>query len=428
MPTPQQTREPRILLISDRFLPEVGGSITWFDNAYRRYPAGTTWILTKDYPGAATLDAEIKGVSIVRRNLRRYWFLKPESLLMYMNLFLTGLWIGLRHRIDIIHASKVLPEGLVARILSKVLRIPYVVYAHGEEITVFGKNPKLAPQMLKVYDAATALIANSTFTLESLVRFGCHARNAVKISPGVNPAMFKPGPKDAELLHKYDLHEKTVLLSVGRHDKRKGHDHVIRALPQILAACPDIAYVITSTGDEESALKKLADELEVSASVRFTGEVPFGDLPRFYNTCDIFILANRMLSNGDVEGFGIVYLEASACGKPTIAGESGGTGDPVRDTWNGRRIDATRPENIAEAVIQLAKDPDLGTRMGENGRKLVQAEYTWDRVVEKTRRLDAALVAGQSPEQHTADDALNAPKANARNTTSPQSIPVGGPK
>lgn len=396
--TESNSKSPRILLITDRYLPEVGGSITWFDCASRRYPPNTVWILTKKYPNAEVVDQGLArlGVSVTRRDLRRYRFLKPESLLMYIKLFFTAVWIVLRHRIDVIYAGKVLPEGMVARVVGRFLRRPYIVFAHGEEITVFGKNPKLGPKLPGVYDSATAVIANSSFTMGTLVEYHCSGKNAVKICPGVDPGVFTPGPRDQELVKRYDLEGKTVLLSVGRHQKRKGHDHVIMAMPRILKSCPNLVYVVTSNGEEEAYLHRLAGELGVSGSVRFTGEVPLEDLPRFYKTCDIFILANRLMEDGDVEGFGIVYLEASASRKPTIAGDSGGTGDPVRHGWNGLRVDARDPDRIAEAVLQLAQDPALRETMGKNGRELVEAEFTWDRVVQKMLTLDRAVARGEA--------------------------------
>jgi len=390
-------RAAKVLLISDRYLPEVGGSIYWFDNLYRRYPKDSVWILTQAYPGSKAFDsASGTRIHFTRVKLRRHAFLRPESLLIYVKLLFAGIWIVLRNRVSIIHASKVLPEGLVARCISRLLGVPYLVYAHGEEITIFSRNPDMLRHLRKVYDGAARVVANSSFTANCVRNLGCHGENVVRISPGVDPDAFRPGPRNGDLVREQRLEGKTVLLSVGRLQKRKGHDNVLRAMPEILASCPDLVYLVTSHGEEEEPLRRLAAKLDVEHAVRFVGETPLALLQNYYNTCDIFILANRTLEDGDVEGFGMVFLEASSCGKPVIAGDSGGTGDPVKDAWNGLRLDTTKPENIAKAVIQLASNPGLREKMGSNGRALVESDYSWDSVVRKFAATDADILAGRA--------------------------------
>jgi phosphatidylinositol alpha-1,6-mannosyltransferase len=388
-----QRRGARVLLITDRYAPEVGGSIVWFENVYRRYPQGTVAIVTQAYPDDDRIDEATPGVRVYRTRLRRYRFLKPESLLLYAKLFFWSAFAILRHRVQVIYAGKVLPEGLIARLCGKLFRIPYVVYAHGEEITVFGRNPKLRRHLPRVYGGAARVIVNSDFTRRELEELCGATVRAVKISPGVDERVFRAGPRDAAIVSHLRLEGKIVLLSVGRLQKRKGHDHILLALPGILRQVPDLAYVILSTGEEEARLKDLARDLGIADHVRFVGEVAFQGLPRYYNTADIFILANRQLEDGDVEGFGIVFLEASACKRPVIAGASGGTGDAVREGVSGYRIDAANVAEIERAVVTLARDAKLREQFGEAGRQVVEGEYTWEKVVEKTLEVDAELVA-----------------------------------
>jgi len=385
---------PRVLLISDRYFPHVGGSIHWFQNIYSRRPPGTVSILTQQYPDAATFDLAHPELDIVRRKLERYPFLRPESLLLYFKLWWTGASIIRRRKIELIHASKVLPEGLVARRLARRFRIPYVVFAHGEEITIFGKHPRQRRQLPRVYDDAAAVIANSRFTASKLLEVGCRGENIARISPGVDTDVFTPGTRDPAIVDALGLAGKKVLLSVGRLTKRKGHDRVIDALPALLARHPETVWVVLSSGEEETNLRRRAQELGVASHVRFVGEVRYEQLPAYYRSADVFVLANRELEDGDMEGFGIVFLEANACGRPVIAGNSGGTGDPVRDGVNGFRIDATDPRNIAAAVARVFDDPRRGDEMGARGREIVTAEYTWDRVVERVEELGRRVVTG----------------------------------
>lgn len=382
---------PRTLVISDRYLPELGGSFTWFHNVYTRLPAGSVHFLTNSYPNAAEIDATFPQIRMHRVALKHYRFLKPQSLVLYAKLFALGAWICWRHGIQVIHAGKNLPEGFVARKLSKLLRIPYVVYAHGEEITIFGRNPRLRPHLAAIYTDAAAIITNSAFTRSLVLELGVEKARFAMISPGVDPDEFKPLAAGETLRQRLKLEGKLVLLTVGRLQQRKGHDQVIAALPAILQRIPQLVYVIAGDGEERKALEDLAREKGVAAAVHFLGRVPQAELPTLYNAADIFIMANRTMPDGDVEGFGIVFLEAGACKKPVIAGDSGGTADAVEEGVTGLRVDGTSPGAIAAAVLRLALDPALRQRMGESGRSRVVAEYSWAAIAEKTLALSREI-------------------------------------
>ncbi len=387
---------PRTLVISDRYLPEVGGSFTWFHNVYSRHPPGSVHFLTNSYRDAAAIDATFPQMRMHRVSLKRYRLLKPESLAIYAKLFTLGVWICLRHGIEVIHAGKNLPEGFIARKLSKLLRIPYIVYAHGEEITVFGNNPKLRPQLPAIYEDAAAVIANSAFTCDQVMALGVSAERFSRISPGVEPDEFAPSSSGEALRRRLGLEGKLVLLTVGRLQRRKGHDQVIAALPAILARAPGLVYVIAGDGEERKALEDLARDTGVASAVRFLGRVPQEELPALYNLADIFIMANRAMPDGDVEGFGIVFLEAGACKKPVIAGSSGGTADAVEDGVTGLRVDATSAVGVEDAVVRLALDPELRQRMGESGRARVLAQYSWAAITAKTMDLSRRVVQDRS--------------------------------
>jgi phosphatidylinositol alpha-1,6-mannosyltransferase len=398
MSTPARDRTERVLVLTDRYVPDVGGSITWFHNVYTRYPAGTVWVLTQKYRGADAVDAAHPGVATVRVRLARYRFLKPESLWLYTKMFLTAAWLVLRHGIRVVHAGKNLPEGLVACWLRRCLGVPYVVYAHGEDIAVCNENPRLARQQEGVFRNAAAVIANSRYTSELVRAQGVAPERIVSISPGVEPARFTPGPASPDLRRRLGLDGKTVLLTVGRLQRRKGHDKVIEALPVILKSVPDLVYLIAGDGEELAALRQLADDRGVSHVVRFLGRVEDADLPALYRLCDVFVMANRTMPGGDLEGFGIVFLEASACGKPVIGGRSGGTADSVREGVTGLLVDGASTEEIADAVVTLAGDAARRERMGREGRRLVVTEYDWDIITHRTQRVLApGRMAGASP-------------------------------
>lgn len=398
----EQTRpSQRILVITDRYLPEIGGSITWLHNVYTRAEPGTVWILTQDHPEAAAFDRAHPGLNIVRRRLKRYPFLKPESLLIFLKLFLTAMWIVVRHRIEVVHVGKNIPEGYVARLVKRLLEVPYIIYAHGEDICVCAEDPKLQPTIQPVYNDAIAVIANSRFTVDVAKQAGIRPEHVAQISPGTDPEFFHPDRRDPGLVEKYGLEDRLVLLTIGRMQRRKGHDYVIQCLPEIRKTLPNIAYLVASDGEEWNYLHELTREKEVEDVVKFLGPVEQEDMVKLYNTCDIFIMANRTMPGGDVEGFGIVFVEAGACGKPVIGGMSGGTADSIRHEENGLRIDASRHQEIIDAVTGLGTDPQRRREMGQRGREIVLEDYTWDVIAERILRLSHDVLDGKAVRAET---------------------------
>jgi phosphatidylinositol alpha-1,6-mannosyltransferase len=177
-----------------------------------------------------------------------------------------------------------------------------------------------------------------------------------------------------------------VILTVGRLQKRKGHDMLIRALPAIRAAVPDVLYAIVGDGEERAGLEALADEVGVRAHVQFRGEPGDDELVQCYQQCDLFVLPNREV-NGDFEGFGMVLVEAQACGKPVIAGDSGGTAETLEIGATGLICDCTTPAPLAAAVTELLVHPDLLPRMGEAARKRAVERFDWLALANDARRI-----------------------------------------
>jgi phosphatidylinositol alpha-1,6-mannosyltransferase len=158
---------------------------------------------------------------------------------------------------------------------------------------------------------------------------------------------------------------------------------VIRALPHVLKRVPDARYVIAGPGfdDERARLRTLAEETGVAERVVFAGELPLEDIPLMYNACDVYVMASRVLEGaGDVEGFGITFLEANACGKPVIGGRSGGVPDAIEDGVNGYLVTPTDVGEIAARLIALLTDDVLAKAMAERAIARIKAGFTWDRI------------------------------------------------
>lgn len=375
----------RYLVLTELFLPTKGGTAVWFDEVYRRLGGKGIHIVTADVPGAHEHDRDHPN-TVHRLNLRRVPWLRPESLAMYLKFFGRSLWLALTRRFDAIHAGRALPEGLVAWLVARLTGRPVVIYAHGEELTGWGRGNKYKAMCFALRHA-DKVIANSDFTRDTLIGMGVKASNVELIHPGVDTERFRPGLPFQDLRDSLGLKPGAKLvLSVGRLSRRKGFDTVIRCLPDLLASGLDVHYAIIGIGEDEAYLDALAREHGVAERVHRLGHVPMDDLPRWYNACDVFVLANREVG-GDTEGFGIVFLEAAACGKAAIAGAAGGTGSAVLDGVTGLRVNGEAPAGLLPSLNALLNDQDKRAALGAGGHARVSAMLSWSAVAERTGAL-----------------------------------------
>ena len=207
------------------------------------------------------------------------------------------------------------------------------------------------------------------------------AQRMRQLVPGVDIRSFHPGNRLAgdAVRQRYALAGRQVIVCVSRLMRRKGQDALIRALPQIREALGDVALLLVGGGPYRGELTDIAADQNVASHVVFTGSVPTADLPGYYAAADVFAMPCRTRNRGwDVEGLGIVYLEAAASGVPVIAGNSGGAPDAVVAGDTGLVVDGTSISAVAAAVIEILADPVRAARMGQAGRGWVTSEWTWD--------------------------------------------------
>jgi phosphatidylinositol alpha-1,6-mannosyltransferase len=374
-----------LLVLTELFLPTKGGTAVWFDEVYRRLGGKEIHVITADVPDAEKHDLHHPN-SVHRVRLVRRWWLRPESLGMYASLLLRSLRLLRRHGFDAVHAGRVLPEGLVGLAVARLGGIPLVVYAHGEEITAWRQPGKLRA-MTYTYRHADRVIANSEFTRKELLNLGVLPERISLVYPGVDIERFRPGLPHADLRASLGLPKaRKLILSVGRLSRRKGFDNTIRALARLRDDGIDAAYAVIGVGEDREYLDGVARACRVTEHVHFLGHVPPEDLPRWYCACDVFAMPNRRVGN-DNEGFGMVFLEAAACGKAVVAGRDGGTGDAVLEGTTGYRADGASVDAIAVALRALLSDEELSCTLGEHGRARVVAQMSWERVAGATRQL-----------------------------------------
>ena len=374
------------LMLTELFLPTKGGTAVSFDDDFRRLGGKEIHVVTADVPGASEFD-RTQPNTIHRVALKRVPWLKPESLLIYWKLLMKAATLAVTRRFLAIFAGRVLPEGLVAWTIARLRGRPVLIYAHGEELTNWGRGRKFA-LMRFVFRRADAVLANSDFTRDTLVGLlGVDPARIAVVYPTVDEERFRPGLVGEDLRAGLGLSKgQRLILSIGRLQRRKGFDSVIRALPLLHRQGIDAHYVVIGVGDDGEYLQRLAAELGVSDRMHLLGHVSYEDLPRWYAACDLFAMPNRDI-DGDTEGFGLVFLEAASAGKPAVAGIAGGTGSAVVDGVTGLRVDGGQLQAITQALARLLADPAEAERMGLNGRRRVLDNFTHQRRVDQLREL-----------------------------------------
>lgn len=405
----------RILIATDNFPPQVGGTGAVFSNLAKCLPSEIAILSSKrdrsglPCPGWRPLDGQqpfaVHRIERLFAPARNQW---PAPVRIAASLVID---IGFLRAVAALRVWKILNEVQpdvfcvgtlpttywLASLVRAWRNIPVVLYAHGEEISGRVSSRLYDPGRIKAMRRADLAIAVSSNTRNALVSAGVSAERVRIVTKGVDTAKFSPGPRTEAILNRHNLHGKRLLLTLARLDERKGQDMLIRAMPRILAAVPNAAYLVAGSGERFSHLKEEARNCGVQDSVVFMGLIPEGDLANVYRTCDVFAMPNRQLANGDTEGFGLVFLEAGACAKPVIGGLAGGVPDAIDSGKTGFLVDGTSPSQIADAAIRLLNNPELCAKLGENGLAKAKAN-TWEIKAQEFRQLCESLLsrAGES--------------------------------
>ncbi|QTD98022.1 glycosyltransferase family 4 protein [Streptomyces cyanogenus] len=281
------------------------------------------------------------------------------------------------------------PLGLMAPALRRAGAERLVATTHGHEAG-WAQLPAARQLLRRIGESTDTITYLGEYTRSRIATALTPdaAGRMVQLPPGVDEKTFHPGSGGDEVRARLGLTDRPVVVCVSRLVPRKGQDTLIRAMPRILAAEPDTVLLIVGGGPYEQDLRRLADETGVAGSVRFTGAVPWSELPAHYGAGDVFAMPCRTRRGGlDVEGLGIVYLEASATGLPVVAGDSGGAPDAVLEGETGWVVRGGSAEQTAERIVALLHDPELRRRMGARGRQWVEEKWRWDLLAEKLKAL-----------------------------------------
>jgi phosphatidylinositol alpha-1,6-mannosyltransferase len=377
-----------IMLVSENFPPRTGGSGRWFWEIYRRLPRAQVFIAAGEHPRQEEFDGgHDLCVARLPLTLREWGVLSLEGLRGYAAA-VRRLRRLVRHQgVRAVHCGRCLPEGLMGMALRWLTGVPYACYVHGEDVSCATTSREQHFLARRVLWHAEFVIANSHNTARILLGDWRLPPQRVRVlHPGVDTERFVPAARDYGVRARLGWGERRVVLTVGRLQQRKGQDMMIRALPALRRAVPDVLYAILGDGKERAALEQLARQEGVRESVQFLGEADDATLVRCYQQCDLFALPNRQVGV-DIEGFGMVLLEAQACGRPVLAGASGGTAETMRLPQTGRIVSCDGPEELSRALTELLPRPELLQRMGAAGRAWVVERFDWGTLTRQAERL-----------------------------------------
>jgi phosphatidylinositol alpha-1,6-mannosyltransferase len=366
--------DPRILCITNDFGPRAGGIETFVIGLIERLPRSHVIVYTSAQDNSEGYDRnwlEEFGVEVVRD--------KAKILLPTPGVAYCVKAIVRERNISTVFFGAAAPLGLLSKGLRKAGVQHIVALTHGHEVwwsrvwpfTLAMKSISRNVNHLTYLGEYTRRAISRSITREA-------AERMVKIAPGIDTDHFSPVDA-SKLREELGLSHKKVIVSVGRLVHRKGQDILIEAMPAIIKDVPEAHILMIGEGPYRSYLETRAKSLGIQERITFIGRIKYEVLPRYICAGDLFVMPSRSrLAGLEVEGLGIVYLEASACGLPVIVGDSGGAPDAVLEGETGLVVDGTRKTDVAAAVVKLLLDPDRSKAMGIRGRQWIIQEWRWE--------------------------------------------------
>ncbi len=307
-------------------------------------------------------------------------------------------YLVIKHKIDIIYMLIGHQGGLATFLTSRLLNTPYILHAYGEELIDCKRTllDRIKYSFIRdkykksIFKNAGRIIAISNFTKGLAVRAGAGKDKVDVVYCGVDTNIFQPCSETSAVISKHKLYDKRVLLTVSRVKEHKGHDTVIKLMPQLLKKIPSLVYLIVGTGENREFLESLVKKLDLQDNVIFAGYVDPGyvdgsSLPLYYNACDIYImLTKEKVAEAEFEAFGLVFLEANSCCKPAIGARTSGIPEAIVDGKTGYLVNPDDNQEIIDKIILLLEDRELANRLGEEGRSRIITEgLTWESMVKK---------------------------------------------
>jgi phosphatidylinositol alpha-1,6-mannosyltransferase len=365
-----------VLCITNDFGPRAGGIETFVIGLIERRPYGTTVVYTSRQQGSEEYDRmwrENYGVEVIRD--------KSTVLLPSPHVARAVSALVRARGIKTVFFGAAAPLGLLSHRLRKAGVIRIVALTHGHEVW-WSKVWPFSWAMRRIGRGADVLTYLGEFTRSAISKalHGDDAAEMVRIAPGIDTTHFAPIDDVSDLRSELEFDGKRVIVSVGRLVHRKGQDTLVEAMPSILTRIPDAHLLFVGVGPHLEYIHKRAIQLGVLDHISFVGRVQYAELPRFIALGEVFAMPSRSrLAGLEVEGLGIVYLEASACGLPVVGGISGGAPDALLEGETGFAVDGLDSDAVADAVVKVLSDPERARTMGARGRQWIVQEWEWSR-------------------------------------------------
>ncbi|MGA0113463.1 MAG: glycosyltransferase family 4 protein [Candidatus Nanopelagicaceae bacterium] len=361
-----------ILLVTNDFGPRAGGIESFVIGLLERVPAGEVIVYTSFQPEHESYDQKWFSDYQVRvvRDKSKVLLPTPRVIrnlqMVVRQNSITKVWFG-----------AAAPLGVSSRWLRKVGVKQIVALTHGHEVwwSKIWPFSWAISEIGKQVDYVTYL---GDFTKAALATQIKDSSKLIRVAPGIDTKHFSPSDS-SDLREKHGLDNRPTVISVGRLVHRKGQDRLIEALPKVLEVIPDAALVLVGEGPYRKQLDALVKKYDLSEHVFFIGRINFAELPNYICMGDVFAMPSRSRLFGlEVEGLGIVYLEASSCGLPVIGGASGGAPDAVLDGDTGYVVDGNDLNAISTQIVKLLSDAKLRQKMGERGRAWAIDSWRWE--------------------------------------------------
>jgi phosphatidylinositol alpha-1,6-mannosyltransferase len=373
----------RTLVITNDFPPRVGGIQSFVHSLACQLPPDELVVYASRWEGAEAFDAA-QPFPVVRH---------PTSLLLPTpGALRRARAIAAEYACDAVWFGAAAPLGLLAGPLRRDPGMARIVAStHGHEVG-WAKLPAARQLLARIGRECDTVTYLGDYTLKRLAAACGPETHFERLPSGVDTTAFSPEADGAGIRRRYGLSERPVVVCVSRLVARKGQDVLIRALPAIQRRVPGAALLLVGAGPYREQLNRMVREGGLEGDVVFSGSVPFGELPAHYAAGDVFAMPCRSRHRGlEVEGLGIVYLEANACGLPVVAGDSGGAPDAVLEGVTGHVVDGRRVEEVADRVSELLADEAKRKTMGDAGREWVSREWRWPTLAARLR----GLLSGQ---------------------------------
>ncbi|MGH8902301.1 MAG: glycosyltransferase family 4 protein [Egibacteraceae bacterium] len=364
----------RTLWVTTDFPPRPGGIEQSLANLLARRPPQATWVLAAPWPGGGQHDATLpyRVDRIGRRPL-----LPTPALRQQVKEAADA------HAADVVLLGPAWPLGELAGRVGR----PTIALSYGHEAGMvrIGLGP-----LIRRLRRATVVTVISAFTRSLLEPWLSPHTRVELLPPGVDVDVFHPGVEGTCVRARYGIAaDRPLVVCISRLVPRKGQDVLIEVWPRVTAAVPGAHLLIAGVGPREAVLRSRVRQLGLHRDVTLAGELAWGDLPAYYAAGDVFAMPCRTRLGGlDVEGLGMVYLEAQACGVPVVAGRSGGAPEAVVDGETGHVVDGANPAAVTGVIISLLRDPDRRAAMGAAGRAFVERHWSWSAI---SHRLDELL-------------------------------------